>query len=164
MKHAWLIGLVLLAGCDNEQAGNPPPPPAIMGSDAVGHFCQMNVAEHPGPKGQAHIAGHEEPVWFPSVRDLLTYRVLPGETDKVVALYVSDMSAAPSFEKIDPARWIAVDEAFYVIDSQISGGMGASEAVPFSHREDADAFQARHGGKVVRLAEIDQDWIFGENP
>ena len=25
--------------------------------DAMGHFCQMNLLEHPGPKGQVHLEG-----------------------------------------------------------------------------------------------------------
>jgi nitrous oxide reductase accessory protein NosL len=28
-----------------------------MTEEAVGHFCQMELLEHPGPKAQAHLDG-----------------------------------------------------------------------------------------------------------
>ncbi|MEZ5848122.1 MAG: nitrous oxide reductase accessory protein NosL [Geminicoccaceae bacterium] len=164
MTYRWLLPIVLLllTACEDEKVAAPPPP-ATMSSEAIGHFCLMNVAEHPGPKGQAHVAGQSEPVWFPSVRDLLTFRVLPGETGEITALYVSDTAAAPSFEQIDPSRWVAAERAFYVIGSDKAGGMGASEAVPFADEADARAFQGDHGGDVVGLDGISRAWIFGEN-
>ena len=153
--------LLLLGACDSEN-GKPPPEPAVLDETATGYFCMMNIAEHPGPKGQAFIAGQSGPVWFPSVRDLLTFRILPGESGDIIALYVSDTAAAPSFETIDPTRWIAADKALYVVDSDLTCGMNASEAVPFAERDDAEAFRARHGGRILHMEEIGQDWIFGE--
>ncbi len=39
--------------------------------------------------------------------------------------------------------------------------MGVSETVPFSNRWAAEAFAAKHGGRVVTLAEIPRDVVLG---
>lgn len=161
IRLAFILLLLPLAACMEDEAA-PPPAAVNMGAEAIGYFCMMNVAEHPGPKGQVFLAGSEEPIWFPSVRDLLTFRVLPGENAEIAAAYVSDTAAGKSFEAIDPTRWIAVDKAAFVIGTSVVGGMGASEAVPFAERSDAERFAETHGGRVVAVDEIGQDWIFGD--
>jgi copper chaperone NosL len=39
--------------------------------------------------------------------------------------------------------------------------MGAPEAVPFSDKAAAEAFQIAHGGEVVRFADIPRDYVLG---
>src|SRR5690606_9005576 len=62
------LALVVLAACgDTEPA--PPPPPVEVTGEATGHYCGMLLQDHEGPKGQIHLVGREEPIWFSSVRD-----------------------------------------------------------------------------------------------
>lgn len=123
----------------------------------------MIVVDHKGPKGQVWLEGHDEPLWFTSVRDTIAFLRLPEEPKSVVAVYVNDMGRA-SWDVPEPGTWIDARTAWYVIDSDRRGGMGAPEAVPFGNRSAAQAFTRRHGGRIVRLDEIPDDWVFAPVP
>ena len=53
MRRLALIALLVLAACKEELAEAPDP--VDLTPDALSYFCQMNVAEHGGPKGQIHL-------------------------------------------------------------------------------------------------------------
>ena len=52
-------------------------------------------------------------------------------------------------------------EAWYVIESDRRGGMGAPEAVPFSAQDAAEAFRGQYGGRLVRLEDIPDSYVLG---
>lgn len=145
--------LVALAACKEQTATLPAP--VAMTAESTGHYCQMELLEHPGPKAQAHLVGLPHPLFFSQVRDVVAYQRMPEQSHVLAVAYVSDMGA-PGATWDDPGaeNWIAADEAWYVVGSAMAGGMGASELVPFARREAAGDFAARHGGQVLRLAEI----------
>ncbi|AUM75354.1 nitrous oxide reductase accessory protein NosL [Paracoccus jeotgali] len=147
-----ILALLLLAACRTETAALPEP--ATMTESAVGHFCQMNVLEHPGPKGQIWLKDVLSPLFFSQVRDVVAYQRMPEQSHEIVVAYVNDMSQAPSWEHPGVDNWMRAEDAFYVVGSARAGGMGAPEIVPFSQRADADAFADQHGGSVMQLAEI----------
>ena len=151
---------LLLLGCDGDDV--PPPSPVELTSDAIGHYCSMVVAEHPGPKAQIFAGDAAEPVWFPSVRDMFAYTMLPEENQEISAIYVSDTGASEGIAAITEGAWVEARDAFYVLGSSITGGMGFPEAVPFADRGQAIAFAARHGGEVVAFDEVTVDHIFAE--
>lgn len=156
-----MLSAFLLVGCNDEQK-TPPPLPYALTSEAIGRYCGMNVLEHPGPKGQIILdARIPEPIWFSSARDALAFTMLPEEPKDIAAIYVSDMSKAPSWEKPGETNWIDARKAFYVIGSSLRGGMGAEEAVPFSTEEAAQQFSAKNGGRVVAFSEVPQDYVLG---
>lgn len=152
--------LALLLGCEGEEV--PPPPPVELTGDAIGHYCSMVVTEHSGPKAQIFAGDDAEPRWLPSVRDMFAYTMLPEENQDVRAIYVSDTGASEDIETIVEGAWIEARDAFYVLDSPVTGGMGLPETVPFADREKADAFADRHGGQVVAFEEVTTDHIFAE--
>ena len=88
--------VLLLTGCQPEVAAEPPAPVA-MNAQAVGHYCQMDVLEHEGPKAQIHVANLDRPLWFSQIRDAVAFTKLPEETDEVLAIYVNDMAKANSW-------------------------------------------------------------------
>ena len=47
------------------------------------------------------------------------------------------------------------------IDSAMTGGMGAPEAASFATAEAAEGFADSHGGTIVRLADIPDDYVLG---
>lgn len=158
---AALLSAFLLASCKEEQKA-PPPAPYALTSEATGRYCGMNVLEHPGPKGQIILdAQVPEPIWFSSARDALAFTMLPEEPKDIAAIYVSDMSKAPSWEKPGENNWIDARKAFYVIGSSLRGGMGAEEAVPFSTEEGARQFSTENGGRVVSFGQVPQDYVLG---
>jgi copper chaperone NosL len=61
----------------------------------------------------------------------------------------------------EPGTWTEARDAWFVIDSDRRGGMGAPEAVPFSHEDAAEAFRTAHGGSIVRFDDIPQDYVLG---
>ena len=154
MRAARTLALILvLAACREETVARPDPVP--MTAEAVGHFCQMNLLEHPGPKAQVHLKGMTHPLFFSQVRDAIAYGRLPEQSHPILAMQVNDMGAADAnWDDPGQGNWIDADAAFYVLGSTREGGMGAPEAVPFGTESAAQAFAMQEGGTVMRLAQI----------
>ncbi|MFQ5972181.1 MAG: nitrous oxide reductase accessory protein NosL [Alphaproteobacteria bacterium] len=150
---------LVLVGCDEQDVAALPSPREPT-ADTVGNFCGMYLGEHPGPKGQIFLADEDEPLWFPSVRDTIAYLMLPEREADAIAIYVNDMARATNWETPEPGTWVAATEAWYVVGSDRTGGMGLPEVVPFSEEAAADEFAARHGGHVMRLADVPPEEIF----
>lgn len=159
MRHLALITLVALAACKEEVAEAPAP--VDLTSDALSYFCQMNIAEHGGPKGQIHLNGYPAPLFFAQVRDMVAYLKSPERDAEITAVYVSDMGAAPSWRQPGNSNWIAADGATFVVGADVAGGMGAREVVPFSEPSDADAFILRYGGSASHLTDIPDAEVLG---
>lgn len=162
MKAILLTAATLLAlgACRPDEVSLPEA--VTMTEEAVGHYCQMEILEHGGPKAQVHLEGFEAPVWFAQVRDVVAYLRMPERQAEVVAVYVNDMAVAVDWESPGSDNWILAEEAVYVVGSSARGGMGAPEVVPFGSRESAEAFAAEQGGQVMDLAEIPDSSVFGE--
>ena len=155
-----LLLLLALLGC-NEKPAAQLPPPHKMTAELIGHYCGMNVLEHPGPKGQIFVASLIEPVWFSSARDTIAFTMLPDEPKDIQAIYVSDMGKAPSWENPGAENWVEARKAFFVIGSNVKGGMGSEEVVPFSERAAAEKFASKNGGRIVSFAEVPQEYVLG---
>lgn len=155
MKRVLLLVLALsLAACQEEVVQNSDP--VAMTANALDYYCQMNLMEHEGPKGQVHLDGLPgAPLFFSQVRDAVAYTRLPEQSHVILAVYVSDMGA-PGTTWTDPGatNWIDATTAHYVIGANVEGGMGTPEVVPFSEMAAAEAFAHQHGGSIVGLAAI----------
>lgn len=162
MKKFLLVLLagVALAACQ-EEVSIEKPLPVTMSVEAVGHYCQMTVLEHDGPKAQIHLAGNPFPIWFTQVRDAVAFTVSPEEAKDYTAVYVNDMAKAESWEQPGVANWIDAQTAWFVIESHKKGGMGAPETIPFGEKQAAESFAEIHGGRIVRLDEIPADYVLG---
>lgn len=147
-----------LAGC-NQESEVAKPAPLELTLEAAGHYCQMTVLDHEGPKAQIHLAGNPNPLWFTQVRDAVAFTRLPEEPKDYVAIYVNDMDKAVSWANPGTANWIGAEDAYFVIGSRKLGGMGAPEAIPFGTEEGAEKLVAEHGGAVVRLDDIPTDYV-----
>jgi copper chaperone NosL len=145
---ALLLGLT---ACSPEETATLPSPHE-PDANSVAYFCHMSLPEHEGPKGQLFLRGQKEPVWFASVSEVFMFLATElAQPRDLVAVYVNDM-AQGSWEKPAPGAWIGVEKAFYVVGSSKTSAMGEREAVPFSSREAAMAFQQNFGGEVVDFA------------
>ena len=149
----------LAAACGESET----PPPAELTRDAIGHYCGMIVADHPGPKGHIFIEGTAEPLWFSSVRDAIAFTMLPEEPKRIAAIYVNDMGRADR-DSPEPGTWIEARGAWYAIETRRPGGMGAPEAIPFADRPAAEAFAAAHGGRVTAFEDIPESFILPAPP
>lgn len=157
-----VAALAIALGSCSDEAPAEMPAPFPLTQDAIGRYCGMNVLEHPGPKGQIILGQFPEPIWFSSARDTVAFTRLPEEPKNISAIYVSDMAQAQSWEEPGSENWIDARQAFYVIGSSATGGMGASEVVPFSTSEAADAFTRENGGRVVAFDDIPSDYVLGD--
>ena len=159
MKPALLFACALtLAACKEEAQDLAP---VALTAEAVGHYCQMDLLEHPGPKAQVHLEGFPGmPLYFSQVRDAVAYSRLPEQDGVILAIYVNDMSApGATWEEPGATNWIPVEAAHYVVGSAMEGGMGAPELVPFGDLDAAAAFAAEKGGSVMALAAIPDDAV-----
>jgi copper chaperone NosL len=156
-----IVAVTALAGCNPENELAALPGPVAMTEESVGHYCNMNILEHTGPKAQIHLKNIEAPIWFSQVRDAIAFLRSPEETQVSVAVYVNDMGKATNWDAPGDDTWINIDTAYFVTDSGRAGGMGAPEAIPFGSRDDAKEFAAEYGGAVMRLQEIPDEYVLG---
>ncbi|MFC2967916.1 nitrous oxide reductase accessory protein NosL [Acidimangrovimonas pyrenivorans] len=147
-----------LTACKEDQAAGKPDPVALT-DEALGHYCQMIVADHAGPKAQIHLRGYEHPIWFGQVSDAIAYLHDPERDAEIAAFYVTDMARAESWAVPGDKAWTDADSALFVIDSARKGGMGMPEAVPFATRAGAEAFVAEAGGRIVALKEVPESYV-----
>ena len=153
-----VAALTLLSACKEEVAQSPAP--QDMTAETLGHYCQMHLLEHPGPKAQVFLEGYPAPLFFSQVRDAIAYMRAPEQVAPILAVYVNDMGrTGATWETPGDGNWIPADTAFYVVGSVREGGMGAPEAVPFSSRQSAQAFSLTEGGRVLALAGITDDMV-----
>ena len=156
-----LVCVLLLSGCKEQSVKQAVPAPIAMTEEALGHYCSMNILEHTGPKAQIHLKGLLFPIWFSQVRDAIAFTRLPEETHDPVVIYVNDMGKSERWDFPDDDTWIDIQKAFFVINSARIGGMGAPETVPFGTEAAAINFSVKHGGEVVRLADIPDTYVLG---
>ncbi|MEO8079711.1 MAG: nitrous oxide reductase accessory protein NosL [Caldimonas sp.] len=158
---AALLAAVIAGGCGRPSPPPAAPPPVEVQADSAAHFCGMLLVDHEGPKGQIHLASSDKTVWFSSVRDTIAFTRLPEEARDITAIYVNDMGRARSWARPEPGTWVDAKQAWFVIDSDMRGGMGAPEAVPFSQKTAAEAFRGIHQGRIVRMADIPGAYVLG---
>ena len=160
MKRPLALALLLLALAACKQEVVQDTGPVEFSDQTIGHYCQMNLAEHPGPKAQVHLEAIPDPLFFSQVRDAIAFSRAPEQIAPILAIHVNDMGRpGATWEVPGEGNWIEAGEAWFVLGSRREGAMGAPEAIPFSTPEAANAFAAAEGGQVMRLAEIPDDMV-----
>ena len=113
MKHlliTMLLPVLLLTACGDGRQVAVVTDPAPLDREAIGRYCQMIVADHPGPKAQILLDDGSAPIWFSSVRDGIAFTRLPEEPRNIAAFYVNDMSDT-DWEHPDDSSWISAGSA-----------------------------------------------------
>lgn len=162
LRFAALLALAFsLSACNGPEAEIAAPQPVALSEEAVGHYCNMAILEHTGPKAQIHLVGNPHPIWFSQVRDGIAFIRSPEEHQQIAAVYVNDMAKAETWDFPGNDTWIDAEQAWFVIGSQKTGGMGTPEVIPFGTEESASAFAKDNDGLVVRLAGIPDAYVLG---
>ena len=156
-KLITLIFIILLTACEKSQPIEVPPAQTLT-REANGYYCLMTVVNHNGPKGQIILSDKKQALWFTSVRDTIAFTLSPEEPKNIAAIYVNDMTDA-NWDNPGAENWIDARKAWYVLESNLSGGMGAAEAVPFATKEGAESFRTKQGGKVYAFTSIPEEYI-----
>lgn len=147
-----------LAACKEKAARDAAP--VEMTVETLGHYCQMNLLEHPGPKAQVHLEGAPTPLFFSQVRDAFAYARAPEQTAPIMAVFVNDMGReGATWDDPGEGNWIVAGDAFYVVGTGREGGMGLPETIPFGTEAGAQELAAAEGGTVLRLADIPDDMV-----
>src|SRR5690606_9272677 len=103
---AFVVVMLSISACSEEQAEVAVPQPVALSEEAVGHYCNMTVLEHTGPKAQIFLANNPHPIWFSQVRDAIAYIRSPEELSEAVVVYVNDMGKAKNWDFPEEDTWI----------------------------------------------------------
>jgi len=156
-KTITILFIIFLSACEKTQVTEVPPA-QTLNREASGYYCLMTVVNHNGPKGQIILTDKQQALWFTSVRDTLAFTLSPEEPKNIAAIYVNDMSNA-DWNNPGADNWINAHDAWYVLNSDRSGGMGAPEAVPFATKNNAEQFADKQGGSVYAFDSIPREYI-----
>lgn len=125
----------------------------------TGYFCKMTVINHSGAKAQIFIKNKDNPLWFPTIRDLFIYINSPEEDQRILAMYVNDMGRA-NWDQPEAGTWVDAKSAYYVIGSSRINGMGGKAIIPFADKSKALEFMTDYGGTLKSFENIPQSYIF----
>jgi copper chaperone NosL len=143
---------ILLAGCKDGKESAAALKPQEIGRHDRCHLCGMVILNYEGPKAQVYLKNVAEPVKFCSTRDAFTFALQPENQRRLQAFFVTDLSRT-AWDKPTAESFMDAKSAYFVLGSRREGAMG-SEAVPFSVQKDAEGFQKREGGKILRYGDI----------
>ncbi|WP_440771968.1 nitrous oxide reductase accessory protein NosL [Natronorubrum sp. DTA28] len=165
LATAALAGCLGSGGPDDEAAE-----PVDLTEGQECDVCGMTIADHFGPAGQVFYADGEPedrdgPARFDSVAELLVFhaeREARGWEKR--ATFVTDYSSVEydlleGDDRLHISTHAAAEdfadatELHYVADSEVHGAMG-EDFLPFSDREEAEAFAEEYGGEVLGWGEL----------
>ncbi|MCW8918128.1 MAG: nitrous oxide reductase accessory protein NosL [Gammaproteobacteria bacterium] len=156
---ATLFATLLLWGCSSEAPPAAQSGPVTLSRADSCHVCGMIVLDQQGPKGQARLVGGGKPVAFCSTTDLMAFLFQPDTPATVKEVWVHNMHEA-NWQSPPDNGYINAYEAWYVIEHDLHGAMGHTLA-PFAEKQQAEAFIAKHGGKVLHYNELTLDIVAG---
>lgn len=142
------------AGCGEKESGRTVQAVEVTRS-TVCSLDGMVLADYPGPKAQMHYV-QGQPEFFCDTVEMFSLYLRPEQQKRVTAVFVQDMGKT---DWDNPqGSWIDARTAVYVHGSKRRGSMGPTIA-SFSREEDARAFAEKHGGKLLRFAEIKPEMV-----
>lgn len=160
-QYYYLFFILLISACDNSSSGKTYTPHTLTRDD-IGYYCNMIVEDHAGPKGQIILSHSEKAIWFTSIRDAISFSILPDEPKNIASFFVTAMDKAEwEHPEKNINNWIEAKSAWYVINSKQRGGMGQMEAIPFRQQQSANNFIEIHGGEIVSFSDIPRDYVLG---
>lgn len=148
-----LLLATLAAACGPaEQAA---PVPLEVSRTTACSLDGMLLADFPGPKAQIHYDG--SPVdFFCDTVEMFSIYLRPEQQKRIRAIFVQDMGKT-SWDN-PQGNWIDARSAFYLKGSKLRGAMGPTLA-SFAREDDAKAFAAKHGGTILRFAEVTPEMV-----
>lgn len=151
-RVALLALAVALAACGKVAQNVAVQDPA---ADTACALDGMLLMDHPGPKAQIHYA-EGKPDYFCDLAEIFGLLQAPEQKRVVAAVYVQDMGKADWAHP--QGHWVEARAAYFVVGSRKEGSMGPAIG-SFAAQQDAQAFAAKEGGKVVRFDEVKPDML-----
>ena len=150
------VALMLMAGlvaCSEGGSSADGASAETLGRQQVCAADGMILMDFDGPKGQI-LWKNGDRDFYCEAREALPEWLDAVRRHRIETFFVQDFGGVPWGRY--PDRWIDAEDAIFVIGSERMGAMGSS-FVSFGSEEGARAFQAEHGGSVVRLSEITRE-------
>ena len=151
-----LTALAPLAACGERPSGAASVAPVEITRSTSCELDGMLLMDYPGPKGQIHFAGADQPAFYCDTMEVLNTLLLPEQVRKVDAVYVQDMGKT-DWDNPQGA-WIDARSALYVRGSKRKGSMGPTFA-SFGSEADARQFVAQYGGEWLRMPDIKPEMV-----
>jgi len=152
-----LLFVLVLTNCGDSQQQQTVHPAITFESGDECHVCGMIITRLPGPKGQAFDKRSNNIKKFCSTLDLISWYLQPDNKPNIAEVYVHDM-AQTDWESPDDTKLIPAKKAFFVIGSNKKAAMGKTIA-SFSTRKDAEQFQKKWQGKILKFDQLSIDII-----
>ena len=116
----------------------------------------MLLADFPGPKAQIHFKNEAKPTFYCDTVEMFNTLLKPEQVKPIRAVMVQNMGKADWDQP--RGNWFDARSGIYVLGSKRKGSMGPTIA-SFAQEADAQAFAAKHGGKVLRFGQITRDMV-----
>jgi len=149
-KASLILIFIIMISCEK---GDERPLPVKLTREHACRVCGMIIVDFPGAKAQIHYKNGQYDL-FCSTLDMFLFYLQPDRPGNIRAIYVNDMGKADWEHPED--YWIDAKTAYYVYGGDVMGPMGEA-LVPFSSLSDAEEYIKRHGGRILRFNEINQD-------
>lgn len=143
---------VLLAACNKTTTALTALEPTSATS------CELDgmiLKDYPGPKAQIHYA-EGKPEFFCDLMELFSMVLEPEQKRPITAVFVQDIGKTTWEHPV--GNWIDAKSAIYVVGSKKLGSMGSTFG-SFSNMQDAEAFQQKEGGKIMRFEQVTSDML-----
>jgi copper chaperone NosL len=157
LRLAALFLALSAVACDSGSSQPSSHAPREPGGAEQCPVCGMKVLGWPGPKGQLLLTSSDSPLFFDNTVDLMVYVLHPDHRDRVVAVYVQDMTRA-DWDQPDVAPWIDARQAWFVAGHNRMGSMGPTLA-SFAEEAAAQAFRDQFQGEVLRYQDVNQELL-----
>lgn len=146
-----LLACILLLGAACGQRPVVEPVVADISPDASCALDGMLLAVHDGPKSQLLRADGRRG-YFCDTREIFGELLDPVRRRQVIGVWFQTLDAHPWEAHAD--GWAAPDSVVFVVGSRRMGAMGPTLA-PFVAMAAAEQFVAAHGGRILRLDDVD---------
>ena len=145
-----------LAACGKSEEKAASTAPVEITQSTSCELDGMLLMDYPGPKGQIHYAGMDQPLFYCDTMEVLNTLLVPEQVRKVNAVYVQDMGHTQC--ENPQGAWIDARTAIFVHGSKRKGSMGPTFA-SFSQEADAKKFIEEYGGELVRMSDITPEMV-----
>lgn len=157
MRRALVVMFVGLVACQDKQPAalpsplSAPAPPAAAAAPARGRcaMCGMDVSLRPEWAGSIELADGTVHSTC-SVRCTLATAL---HAQKFLGVDPGQIRSVLVPDYLHPGTRLQASSALFVVDSDVRGPMGV-ELVPAASEADVQVIVSRHGGRMVRHAEV----------
>ncbi|MDX9700668.1 MAG: nitrous oxide reductase accessory protein NosL [Rhodocyclaceae bacterium] len=147
---------LLLTACSGSTPDSARPAAVDFSAEDTCVLNGLRPSDHPGPKAQLHLRGHEGPLFYCDTVEALHTLLVATPPQAVLAAYVQDTAAIDWHAT--HGHWIDARRAVYVNGASRIGPLGRT-LVSFAERGAAERFIQEYGGQLLAFEDITPDHV-----